>query len=384
MAPQRGSATRDPVRLAIIGLTGVVVLILVIGFGVVRDAGFFGMADPVRSVVFPELDDELERVDRVELRSGSRRVVLIRDGDGWVVQQKDGYPAEPERVRGMLSALTSMPALQRQQAGADQFSGLGVAGDNDESTRVSLKRGDGETLRTIFIGLERAAPGAEDLEAYYVRAADSDTVWLADADLAFPADPMAWLNKEAFAVSRARIRELKTAPDPGKAVHIRRATVEDATFSGVGLPEDIELEGQWVLGELVVPFNSMSFTDVRRAETPLEPGGEAQGFVTTFDGVKLWYSVEARDGGQWARFAAESVGGATEEEEDTGDAESAGQSPVSAETLNERLRRWEFRLPEFHAERMRRSVADLPRKGVGDQGGVNEGVTVEGVEGDGG
>jgi len=382
MASRRGSVTRDPVRLAIYGLAGVVVLILVIGLGVVRDTGFFGMADPVRSVVFPDLKGQLDRVARVELRGENARVTLAREGDTWTVEEKGGYPARADRIAAMLSALAEMPALQQLTPGREQFESLGVAGETGTSTRVTFTSGEGETLHTIRIGRERAAPGAEDLSAYYVRKADSETVWLADADLAFPPDPMAWVNKEAFAIPRVRVQALKTAPRDGEPVHIRRASAGDATFSGVGLPEDIELEGQWVLGELVVPFNSMRFDDVRRAETPLDPGGADQGFVTTFDGVKLWYSLETRDGAHWARFAAESVAAADDGEEAGEAAEGEGGPPVDAAALNERLQAWQFRLPDFHAQRMRRSVADLPRKGVSHGAGETGPVEEVGEEGE--
>ncbi|SDF58280.1 protein of unknown function [Limimonas halophila] len=378
MAPQRGGASRDPVRLAIIGLAALVVLILVIGFGVVRDAGFFGMADPVRSIVFPDLKGQLERVERVEVAGPKGEVTLTRDGDGWSVVQKNGYPAQAEQITAMLNAITGMPALQRLDTGEAQFDGLGVAADSEEGTRVTLSTGEGERLRTILIGMEKAAPGAEDLEAYYVRASDSQTVWLADADLAFPADPMAWLDTEAFAVPRARIRAVKTAPASGQPVHIRRDGPEDATFAGVGLPSDIELEGDWVLGELVVPFQSVQFSDVRRADEPLQPGGDEQGYVTTFDGVKIWYTLESRDGGQWARFAVESVAKTTADAEQGAAEDGENGPPVTAEDLNTRLSRWQFRLPEFHAQRMSRSIADLPRKGVG----ATEGATTAPADAD--
>ena len=80
---------------------------------------------------------------------------------------------------------------------------------------------DGNSLELIVGGV-RSAPGSEDMTAVPVRRADTDRVWLVDADLRAPADPMAWIDPQVLGVPRGQIDELRTLPMSGEPLVLQR------------------------------------------------------------------------------------------------------------------------------------------------------------------
>lgn len=360
-----------------------VVGIVVVAFGLVRDASLpFTGPGREADLVFPELHEQIENVTTVTIEVDDERLIFRRGGNGeWVIAEKDGYPAISPRVDALLAEFKWMPGLERMEAEREQLAELGVPDQeaDEAGRRVHLLDADENLLKSFIIGNRRSAPGATDLRAFYVREAGSNVVWLADADLEVSVDPMDWVNNEILWIPREIIAEVYTAPPNGNPVHIRRTTPEEGAFTGVNLPEDMEIEGPWVLAELIVPFTAMTFDDVAAAPEALEPGEEGLGYVRSFDGVRLWYAVdEAGEEEHWVRFAVEEVapapgwefgeeGARADEGAEVADVEDPIEDirePVlSAAELRERLEPWTFRVPDFTAERLRRSIDELPTIG---------------------
>ena len=49
-------------------------------------------------VVFPTLFEQLNSVVRVRVTASEGTFNLVRSGDTWGVEEKDGYPVDPDRV----------------------------------------------------------------------------------------------------------------------------------------------------------------------------------------------------------------------------------------------------------------------------------------------
>lgn len=380
MARGRLDSPANGINLAIVLALVAVVAIAVAGFGLVREVSSpFAGVERETEIVFPELSERADDIATVVIDVDAETVTFEREGGGWTIPEKDGYPADGAMVDKVLAEFATMPAIERLELGQGRTAEeLGVPDrDAEEAGRyVRLIDGDGDLVKSFIVGRKRSAPGAENLTAFYLREEGSDVVWLADAELAISADPLDWLDQQIMALPREHIAEVRAAPPGGEPVHIRREGPGEAVFHGVNLPEGTELEGPWILSELVVPFTAMNFEDVAAAPEPLEPGGESEGFVRTFGGVRIWFVVDqAGEDEYWVRFAVEEVEAAPGwRPEDAAQEEPADEAeqdfverpvePVmTAEELRAQLAPWTFRVPDYTAMRLRRSIDDLATLG---------------------
>lgn len=389
MANGRSGFDGNPWNLAFVAALAVIVVIGVIGFVLVRTVSSpFSGVEREADVVFPELRAQLGDVATVVIEAEDQSVTFTRGANGgWTIAEEDGYPALDARVNKLLTEFGAMPALDRFELDETRMAELGVsdrqAGEGGRYVR--LLDGEGEAVKSFIVGRKRSAPGAQNLSAYYLREEGAAEVWLADAELDASTDPLDWLDPEVLSLPREHLAEVVTAPPQGEPVHIQREEPGDAGFVGVNVPEGMDLEGPWVLNELAVPFTAMMFEDVAEAREPLETGGDGQGMVRTFGGVRIWYAVDTEGEGEyWVRFAVEEApaapgwrpgeaadGEATAEETDNEAAEDAPADPTglprepveSVEALQERLTPWRFRVPEYTARRLLTSLDDLTALG---------------------
>ncbi|MEZ6188159.1 MAG: DUF4340 domain-containing protein [Planctomycetota bacterium] len=92
------------------------------------------------------LEFDPERVDRVELASGEARVVLEREGEGWVVASAGGLPAHA----GVGALIERLAGWRRERVAGDApREGWGVSGAG--ARRVTLAAGT-EVLAELLVG----------------------------------------------------------------------------------------------------------------------------------------------------------------------------------------------------------------------------------------
>src|SRR4051794_30760590 len=59
-------------------------------------------------LAFPGLAEHLQDAARVEVVRPEARLVLLRQGDAWVLPEKANYPVRPEKLREVLVGLTEL------------------------------------------------------------------------------------------------------------------------------------------------------------------------------------------------------------------------------------------------------------------------------------
>lgn len=393
------SSSSGPSRLFTIAATVIgigVVGVVAIGFLITGD-----ISSPLTGArndepVFADLADEADTIKRIEIVGRENETTLhAANGDDWVVEEMDGYPALSGRIDSLLSEINEMRALERDEPSQTEMADRGVAGaeEGGEGLRVTFLTEEEEVVKEFVVGRQRSAPGATDLTAFYLRESGSEEVFLIDGALDMPAEPLEWVDTTALALDSQRIYEVKTAPTEGEPVLVRRERPGEEAFVPGGLPEGRELEGPWVLTELTVPFTAMVFEDVVQVPDDAEASTETRGYGRTFDGIKVRFSfhpVENEEGESedWVRFEVDSAEPMVREEADEADGNMPSQGDVmtedavTAEQLEQKLSGWLYKLPDHTMTRLRQNIDGLPTRGVvggnsGSGDGVSEDVDVE-------
>ena len=304
--------------------------------------------------------DTLAGPTGITVRDGEARVTLSREPERWVVAEKDGYPAVQDDVARLLERIRAPGALRQMSLDRDRWVDIGVSTDEGSwDRRIVIDGPDGNSLELIVGGV-RSAPGSEDMTAVPVRRADTDRVWLVDADLRAPADPMAWIDPQVLGVPRGQIDELRTLPTSGEPLVLQRPSPEATSLEPVNLPET---DGPLQPGAATEPagvFTRLVFEDVRRVD-PAGPPDENVGRLRTLAGTVVTYWFEEIDGASWVRFAVDEAEPAGYD--DAPEAEpDAGEEPGIWTPPGVNLADWAFRLPAYAVEGIRRSVSDLPTR----------------------
>lgn len=321
---------------------------------------------------FPTLVESRGNVRQIEIgeaQTGRVSVRLVRPADapGWRLATMADYPVPDDRVSVFLDTLAAAELITP----VDPAQVPETGGARPAWRRITLGSGAGEVLEAFDLGPEKSSPKASELVATHIRAGDGEAIWLADlvVERAIEA-PHAWIDTQLLAVARAAVAEVRTAPDQGAPLRIRRRPGGASQFELPGTDGDLRTDEAWKLTDLTVPFTDMIFDSVAWQDSaPSLFDGDWPGYMRTTDGLILRFAVARRDDGAWMRFRLDRA--APLIQDDAGLL--AETNPASADldlaALRARLDGRMFQVPNHVADRLtraRESIAVEEADGQGD------------------
>ncbi|MFN6955050.1 MAG: DUF4340 domain-containing protein [Acetobacteraceae bacterium] len=265
---------------------------------------------------FPAIAQRLPNAATIEVARHDARVTLRRDGERWLIAERGGYPARPERVRELLVGLSELRLTEPRTANPDLLSRLGLEDPLQPAATGTLLRvldASGAPLAELVIGRRRVRTGGNLPETAYVRRPAETQAWLAEGRLPADHDPNLWLPRDIANIPRERLREAVITRAGAEPFAIRRGGDPDGDLALDPLPEGREADPDR-LTAVARAFEALTLTDVRREA---EATGEFLG-ITRFaftdgltvtvalrrDGETLWLIPRAEGGEEAARLMA--------------------------------------------------------------------------------
>lgn len=323
--------------------------------------------------LYPELMNQLNDVDRIEVRSSKHRSVLHKKDDSWTMENRDGFPAKFNDVKRGLIQLAELKVLETKTAKPEKYAQLGVDdvdADGSIGRLVTVTGKAGKPYATLILGKKRKGD-ASGVAEHYVRRSGEAHALLVEGDLALPADPGEWINSDIANIPTKRIHRVTIEPYEGPPIVISKASPEDNFFELQNIPEGYVVTSKTTVSSLGAMLRDLRFTDVA-AESGIESDIVPRTIVRvqTFDG--LIATIEELDYKEhiYNRFSYEfnpDVVVKTDAEvqsTDTGaDTEAAEKSAPSVEkealTLNSIVAGWVFELPDYKVRMIDKKLADL-------------------------
>lgn len=296
---------------------------------------------------------EVIRAEDNELGS----VSLVRSGDGWILEQRDGYPARTDVVRKLLFDLGQLDVIESKTADPGRFDRLqlrDVAQAGSKASRLVLSTAQGEVLADVHVGKRRdSLQGGEPM--VYVRMTDSTQTYLAEGELEMRGTPQQWLFREVVNVPQTDIRRATLTAADGAVLELERVSDDGRDFRIANMPEGRKIDSQYSVNNAATVLDKLLFDDVRTAEgLAFDPAlGSARfetkdglAFTVTFtrDGV-----TEEGNPREWVRVSVEVPADAPDEAKSFAD---AARTQVDG---------WAFRLSSYEMERLRATVASLTK-----------------------
>ena len=343
---------------------------------------------PGGGLLLPGLGEDLDQISQVSVvGAGSDPVAtLVRGEDGsWSVAEKDGYPADAEKVRQTLISLAEARIVEPKTANPDFYDRLGVEDVEDEAAgglAVTLTGAD--TPVNVIVG------DTEGTSQVYIREADQAQSFLVDQNPDAGSETTDWLATEILAIPGPRMARVTVIHPDGETVSVSKADSDQSNFDVEGIPPGRELQYASVANVMGNVLSNLNLQDVEpRTETD-EPVTVTE-FVT-FDGLAITAESVERENEPWVAFRAEyrppaeepeteddpvqeaAVANAAGEVEDEVEADTdstdvtaveveADGTDVAAEALalDQRLSPWRYRIASYQFDQMTRRLDDLLR-----------------------
>lgn len=198
----------------------------------------------------------------IRIGSSDKTVTLRRQGKGFVVVNKDNYPADNKAINDLLTNCMDIQVTQSVTSNPDNHADLGVTEDKARTIVRFYKIADGnETLITgLIVGNYR-----EGAQGSYVRLANSNQVYIAQSIPWIRDTALDFLNQEILAVKTEDINSI-TVQGPSGSYTLKKRPNTD-TFEMIDLPEGKRLK-EYEARSVATAINSLRFDDVKRGPDP--------------------------------------------------------------------------------------------------------------------
>jgi len=249
--------------------------------------------------LMPTLKENLNNLEKLEVRSATGSFNLIKQDQRWVVLEKNSYPADFRMLSSLLEGLSKARLIEQKTARPENYSILEVRDISDEGSKAKQVSGSAENYDfSILIG-----KSSQGREGQFVRRPDETQVWLADRSLDVNTSVLAWLKPEFINIESEEIKKIEQFDLKGQLQFtIERIDGEDELVLQ-NLPANRSLKYQGITGELAGSLENLRLIDVRPHEEELWPTS-FQTIYTLADDEKITIKVMDLEDKKWLHLTA--------------------------------------------------------------------------------
>lgn len=308
----------------------------------------------VGAEAFPGLVDRANDLARLTITTPEETFTIERDGDGWAMAERAGYPAKADVVSSVVAGLASLRLLEAKTFDPERYARLQVDDPGAEGARsrlVRLEDADGDVLAEAILGREnfamsRAVVGT-GRGGLYLRKPDEALSWLAEGAVELPRSMRGWLDTVIVNLPRSDIASIAYLDAEGAVIaRLGRPMAEEEALDLVEPATGRTAKGD-VMDRVPAILSSMTFDDVVRAEDRSEGAEPRTTVVETVDGLTITVASTREGEHTWATF-----------EVAAGD-EADEAIRTEAEALSEKVSGWSYRVPPFKSDLLRFDLDDL-------------------------
>ena len=337
--------------------------------------------EPGDAIVFPALLEQVNAVARVRVTGNEGAFTLVRDGDAWVVEEKERYPADPDRVHKLLIGAAEMKRVEPKTSNPERYPKLWLedpSGEDARSVRFGLEDASGSVIASWVLGDRRPSKSDTSRTELYIRVADDPLAWLVEGSVPGGRHVIDWLDRRVARIDRERLRAVEISHADGAVVAVNKSLPADSDFGLRDIPAGREVDSQYRINDIGRFLEDLRFEDVAPASSLDFAGSvDKRMTATTFDGLRVHLDSVMRDGDAWVQLRAEVDEGlvaargadaaASDDEPGTASTDAPGallplgDVRAEAERLNARWKGWAYELPSFKRDYIARRMDELTR-----------------------
>jgi hypothetical protein len=258
------------------------------------------VADAKSDPLVPSLRDHVNDVGKVVITGagGTTIATLARGADGWTVADKN-FAADTGKLRELLLKIADAKLVEPKTANKDKYATLGVDDVFDKDAKgVGIELdGLGSPVKLI-VGVSNPRSGT------FVRRAGEAQSWLASGSINVDKKPENWLRKDLVDIAAPRVRSVTIERPDGKTVRVAKDAEGDANFKLADVPKGREAGSEFTVNGIASTLGGLRFDDVVPSKDAPLPDKPLKARYAMFDGLVVDVTAWAKDGKDYATFAA--------------------------------------------------------------------------------
>jgi hypothetical protein len=315
-------------------------------------------------LVFPQLAARANAIAAVRIEREGVAFALKREGDGWVMPERDGYPVEADQARRFLLELGALRILESRTANPALHAELDLEGaaKDQKATRVALLDAQGAVLADLLTGRSRFGRQGTAGDGTFVRRTGENQVFLARGRFAPERDAAKWLERRVANVERERVATIELVAIDGERLSAAKAGAGDSDVELARVPADQKIKSAFDVNLLASALEGLDLDDARKAEGLDFDAARERAEYRTFDGLVVRVALVQVQDVRWARVTASFEAPANPPDPAATPGarlRSPEDAAKQAEEIAARAKGWAFRFPDFKIEQLTRRVADL-------------------------
>ena len=315
--------------------------------------------------IFPNLVKDVEGLRTVAIRHGGDSISLDWDGKGWHVRERGNYPADAEKVTGLIIGLAQMSKVEGKTKQEDRYARLEVEdpqAKDAKSRQVALIDVNGKEIASLIIGKKQPGLGNKS-GGTYVRLAGDPQVWLVNGEVTAETTLGDWLKKDIADIKEPMVSRVTVTHPNGEKIIVSRAPGAQ-NFSVENLPKGTQPASFYIADDYGRLLTSMSLEDVAPvADKPFPKDKTITAVVDGGDGFQVAVDMAEINGQSWVK-----IKGTPPPADKPASADAA--KPVDLRTnwakviseMNARAEGWVYQVPAFQVAPLKRRMTDLLKK----------------------
>jgi hypothetical protein len=261
--------------------------------------------------------------------------VVFKPNKGWVLPQKNDYPASFEEVNKTLVALAALETIEPKTARPDwlHYIGLDDPAHGGDGVDITVSDDRSRVLAAIVIGKAADIGDANGATGLFVRKPNDPQSWLVRAEYTPRSDRTDWIDKNVLDIDRTRIQSTTVDLPDGKSFELRREKRTDTAFTLAEIPAGREMGDPSTADGLATAITGLTFDDIKPSKD-MDFSNGTKLVTKTFDGLAITADILHVGTEYWAAFGAMALANTPE----------IGKQ---ARVINARVNGWAYKLPDY-------------------------------------
>lgn len=274
--------------------------------------------------------------------------VAFKPSKGWVLPQKNDYPASFAMVNRTITVLERMQTVEPKTARADwlHYIGLDDPAKGGLGIEITVSDEHGHALARLIVGKSTDIGDSGGAIGLFVRRPGEAQSWLVRAESEFQAIPDEWIDKSVLDdLDPAAIQSTVMTAADGKSYEVLRDSKKDMHFKLAQMPVGREIAAEEAPDGVGAALTGFAFTDVQPAKE-IDFSTPVRVTTRTFDGLSITAEVAHTGIEYWAKLSAASLSNKAE-------------TAKVARIINQRSNGWAYKLADYKGAQLTAPLESL-------------------------